>query len=394
MSLFKKITILFIISFSLMTIIGLWIDNINSKRIEDLIKDKYTTVANELLVNLDNKKKLYEIERDYSLTKIKPEKNIAILHKESLTFGYILIGKKSFEDEFIIQIQYLDEELTYKTKDEQNITDKTILNTLIFIDISVLVLIFLYIFKLLSPLKKITLKMKAFSNGNLQTRININAKDEIGILSNSFDSMANNLENLIKTREELLRDIGHELRTPIAKGKFAIEKIKNSKDKEVLKKIFNDLEVLTNDLIELEKLNTDNLKLENFSIETLVLDALQKLHIEDESLINLEIDDNFNIHADLHYLSVAIKNLIDNALKYSTEYPITINAKSNTLSIKNKGEKLDKGLTHYVEPFTQMDAKKDGFGLGLSIVNKVLLKHNLNLEYQRKSSYNSFKISF
>lgn len=394
MSLFKKITILFIISFTLMTIIGLWIDNINSNRIEDLIKDKYTKVANELLVNLDKKKKLKEIEKNYDLTQTEPIDNITILHKETLTFGYILIGKKSFEDEFIIQVQYLDEELTYKTKDEQNITDKTILNTLIFIDISVLVLIFLYILKLLSPLKKITLKMKEFSNGNLQTRINIDSKDEIGILSNSFDSMANNLENLIKTREELLRDIGHELRTPIAKGKFAIEKIENSKDKEVFKKIFKDLEVLTNDLIELEKLNTDNLKLESFSIETLVLNALQKLHIEDESSIKLEIIDNFAIYADLHYLSVAIKNLVDNALKYSTAYPVIIKAQSNTLSIKNKGEKLDKGLTHYLEPFTQMDTKKDGFGLGLSIVNKVLLKHNLKLEYQRESSYNSFKIVF
>jgi two-component system OmpR family sensor kinase len=116
MSLFKKITILFIISFSLMTIIGLWIDNINSKRIEDLIKDKYTKVANELLVNLDNKKKLKEIEKNYDLKQIKPIDSITILHKEALTFGYILIGKKSFEDEFIIQVQYLDEELTYKTQ--------------------------------------------------------------------------------------------------------------------------------------------------------------------------------------------------------------------------------------------------------------------------------------
>ena len=49
--------------------------------------------------------------------------------------------------------------------------------------------------------------------------------------------MASSLENSIKTREELLRDIGHELRTPIAKGKFAIEKIDDFSQKELLKKI-------------------------------------------------------------------------------------------------------------------------------------------------------------
>lgn len=394
MSLFKKITILFIISFSLMSIIGLWIDNINSKRVENLIKDKYKKVGNELLINIDNKKQIQNIEKRYELKKTTLKESIEILYKEELTFGYIIIGKVSFDDEFIIQVNYLDESLIYKTKDEQNITDKTILNILISIDILVLVIIFLYIFKLLAPLKTITRKMEEFSQGNLNTRININTKDEIGILATSFDCMADNLENLIKTREELLRDIGHELRTPIAKGKFAIEKIENIKDKETFRKIFSDLEILTNDLIELEKLNTDNLELRKFTVETLILNALQKLHIEDESLIELKINENFNINADLHYLTIAVKNLIDNALKYSKKYPIVVKAENNSLNIMNTAEKLDRDIAYYLQPFTQKNSKKEGFGLGLSIVNKVIKKHNLQLEYFYLDNRNNFKIKF
>lgn len=394
MSLFKKITILFIISFTLMTIIGIWIDNINSNRLENVIKDKYTKVANELFLNIDNKRQVKTIENSYALKKILSDESIDILHKENLTFGYIIIGKQSFGDEFIIKIKYLDDELIYETQDEEDIRDKNILNILIFIDISVLILIFLYIFKLLAPLKKINLKMKEFSEGNLETRINIHSNDEIGTLADSFDNMADNLENLIKTREVLLRDIGHELRTPIAKGKFAIEKIENTSQKEVFKKIFSDLEILTNDLIELEKLNTENLKIKKFSIETLILNSLQKLYIEDESLIQLEIDDNFNINADLYYLSIAIKNLIDNALKYTKTYPIIIKAHSNTLSIINNGEKLNKDISHYLKPFTQEDSKKEGFGLGLSIVNKILEKHKLTLDYTYLDSNNVFSIKY
>lgn len=48
--------------------------------------------------------------------------------------------------------------------------------------------------------------------------------------------MANNLENQIKTKEELLRDIGHELRTPITKGKFAVEKSKMKLKKSYFKR--------------------------------------------------------------------------------------------------------------------------------------------------------------
>lgn len=394
MSVFKKITILFIISFTLMTIIGLWIDSINSKRLDDLIKDKYIKVADELLVNMDNKKELEFIENKYGLKSVDFKKSMKIIYEKRLTFGHIIIGKQNFDDEFIIQIKYLDENLIYKTKDEQNITDKNILNILIFIDMLVLVIIFLYIFKLLSPLKEITKKMKDFSQGNLNIRIGIDSNDEIGILANSFDSMADNLENLIKTREELLRDIGHELRTPIAKGKFATEKIDNLSQKEVFKRIFNDLEILTNNLIELEKLNTEHLKIEKFSVETLVLNSLQKLHIKDESLVKLIVNDNFSINGDLYYLSIAVKNLIDNAFKYCKEYPIIVKAENNTLSIINVGEGLDRELSHYTKPFTQKNSNKDGFGLGLSIISKIFNKHKLNLEYVYLEGNNIFKVKF
>ena len=84
--------------------------------------------------------------------------------------------------------------------------------------------------------------------------------------------------------------------------------------KELLKKIFLDLETLTNELIELEKLNITKLNITNFDAETLVIESLGKLYL-DESKIEVNMIENFKISADLYYLSIAIKNLIDNALK-------------------------------------------------------------------------------
>ena len=55
MSIFKKISFLFVISLILMTIIGLWVDNINSKRMDNLIKDKYLKVIEEVFRNIENK---------------------------------------------------------------------------------------------------------------------------------------------------------------------------------------------------------------------------------------------------------------------------------------------------------------------------------------------------
>ncbi len=396
MSIFKKISLLFIISFILMAIIGSWIDNINSKRMENLIKEKYIKVIDEILKNIENEKVLNEIFQKNEL-KIKKDFdsiNSEILYQKKYDFGNVTIIKESFEDEFIIEIKYLENKYILKTPDEENLNDKTILNILISVDIFLLVLIFLYIFKLLSPLKIITKEITNFANGDLSSRININSKDEIGILANSFNKMATSLENSIKTREELLRDIGHELRTPIAKGKFAIEKIDDFSQKELLKKIFIDLETLTNELIELEKLNLTKLNLSTFSAETLIIESLGKLYLEDESKIEIHINEDFKISGDLYYLSTALKNLIDNALKYATSYPIIIETNKNEISISNKGTKLSKELEYYLKPFTQELSQRDGFGLGLSIVKKIMDKHGFQVDYSYKNEFNSFIINF
>ena len=203
MSIFRKISILFIISLILMTIIGFWIDSINSKRVDGLVEEKYIKISNELYENIENKTQLDKLIKKYDLEfkkSIKEEKDYKTLYDNNLTFGNILILKKSFDDEFIIKIKYLDEEYILETPDEKNIVDKLILNILIFVDIFVLILIFLYLLKLLSPLKNITKQLTNFANGDLSTRIDITSKDEIGVLANTFNKMASSLESSIKTR--------------------------------------------------------------------------------------------------------------------------------------------------------------------------------------------------
>lgn len=379
-----------------MSIIGFWIDTINSKRIDDLIKDKYLKISNEIFQNIDNKDRVESLINKYDLKRVdaQDKKSRELLYYEKHTFGFISIKKASFEDEFIIEINFLDENYTLKTPDEENINDKLKLNALIFLDIIVLFLIFLYLLKLLSPLKKITKKIENFSSGNFNSRIDIVSNDEMGTLSKAFNTMAASLEGLIKSREELLRDIGHELRTPIAKGKFLIQKIEDSEQKELLEKIFSDLEVLTSELIELEKLNSTELNISTFSAETLITEALSKLYIEKESNITLLIEEDFKIDADLHYLSIALKNLLDNALKYATELPITIRASKQKLYIINRGKKLSKEFEYYLEPFTQELSQRDGFGLGLSIVSKIINKHNFLLSYTHKDEENIFCLDF
>ncbi len=394
MSIFKKITLLFLISFVLMGIIGSWIDKINTKRIDNLVKEKYAKFMEQVVQTQKNPEILKDIFEQHKF-KIKKDfnpLNTQILFQQKYDFGEIVIYKESFDDEFFIKIDSYNEVFFLKTPDEENLRDKTILNILICLDILVLALIFFYIIKILSPIKNITKGITEFANGDLSTRIDIKSNDEIGVLANSFNQMASTLEKFIKTKEELLRDIGHELRTPIAKGKFAIEKIDDFSQKELLKKIFSDLETLTNELIELEKLDLTKLNITTFSAETLILESLSKLYLEDESKVEININENFKMKADLYYLSIAVKNLVDNALKYTQELPILIDIDKNEIKISNKAKELSKDLEYYLKPFTQELSHRNGFGLGLSIVKKIIDKHNFNLTYEYIDGFVVFKI--
>ena len=133
----------------------------------------------------------------------------------------------------------------------------------------------------------------------------------------------------------------------------------------------------------------------------MMIDILNGLKVAHSTIIhrdlkpaNILIDENFKIQGDLYYLSIAIKNLLDNALKYTNHLPIIIEIDKNQISILNKGEKLSKEFEYYLKPFTQELSQRDGFGLGLSIVKKILDKHHFQLLYSYENEFNIFKIQF
>lgn len=69
MSIFKKLTILFVFSLILMTIIGSWTDNINKKRVENLVKEKYTKIIEEIVKNIENQTIIEKIIKENDLKK-------------------------------------------------------------------------------------------------------------------------------------------------------------------------------------------------------------------------------------------------------------------------------------------------------------------------------------
>jgi len=404
MSIVNKVLILFLISLSLMIFVSHKTNTITQNALESLQMEKYIQVSKELYRYLSNNdkeklnKKLSYLKYKIIKKKKKYFKKSNILYNHTTKLSSIKILKYE-DDEFLLYLSYLDDDiLVMDSTLRDKFEEKESLNSLIVADILILLVLLALILKMVLPLKNITKNIKKFGEGKYTSRINYKSNDEIGELSNSFNFMASNIEELIISRQRLLRDIGHELKTPISKSKIAIEMIENSKYKDILRRAVIQMDDMTNELLYLEKLNINNNSLDkkNFNIETLISESLSKLFIDDESLINIHIQKNFTINADLNYLTIALKNIIDNALKYTSTKPIFIEVLNTSILVKSDGIKLKKSLSFYCEAFTKEDNSrtKKGYGLGLSLVKRILDKHNFELIYYYKENFNIFEIKF
>ncbi len=403
MSIFTKVFILFSISILLMLYLSTKTNAITDEKIELIHKEKYIQASKELfnyLVNGDMttlNKRVQELNYEKRTLDTNSE-DFSTIYKQAISFGQIKIFKQ--DDLYFLFMEYLDDKFYfYDRSQKKGIEQKEHLNYLIVVDIAILIIMFLVIINILRPLKSISKGIKKFGSGDYSSRLDTsNSKDEIGEVVDRFNTMADNLESLIIARTQFLNDISHELRTPISKAKLSLEMIEESKYKNILKKSIDNIDELTNELLELERLNSKNLVLniENHSIETILANALSKMIIENEEDIEVEIINLFDCKVDMNYISIAIKNLIDNALKYKESGKVHIVVDKDILEVKNDGKKLSKNIEYYMETFTQEDNSRSikGYGLGLNIVKRVLEYHHFSLEYRYENNQNIFRIAF
>ncbi len=399
MSIFTKITLLFSISLLLMIGIGYKMDTIHTAKYESIILQKYKIDAHKIFAwmatssadTLDNRLKTLD------LAPIVPPTPQKVLLRQPHTFGLFEIFQTQ-SGEYILHVRYIDEELyVYDTTLREGKKEGSFLNALVIADIAVLGVIFILILRMLSPLNAIATSMRRFMLGEYRTRSELDSRDEIGEVARSYNEMAQTIENLIRSREELLRDVGHELRTPIVRGLFALEQIEPSVARDALKHSFKELDDLTRELLEIEKLQATGLiHTEEFSAETLAMEALSKLCLSDESAITVSLQPHVKIEGDLHYLSTAVKNLLDNALKYTDRLPIALEITSERIRVMNHGKPLEKGFDYFLTPFTRQESSRtaQGFGLGLSLVAKIVAKHGFALTYEYENDTHCFSIVF
>jgi len=277
--------------------------------------------------------------------------------------------------------------LSYITDAQENY--RLILFALL-IDIFILAF-YLYVMKRLQPLQKLKKKIIGFSQGELEVDTPQKGRDEIAEVSNEFNKAIAKIKSLQESRNLFLRNIMHELKTPIAKGKLISDLIDDTKNQKRLQTIFARFEYLLSEFTKIEQVTSNAMILnkKRFRVVDIIDNAFDLLLIDSDQL-DMHINNNLEIDADFELFSTALKNLIDNALKYSSKRANII-VETESISIESYGEALKN--THFETAFNRaFEDSSRGLGLGLYITHHIVKKHGFNLEYKHSDGRNRFII--
>ena len=252
---------------------------------------------------------------------------------------------------------------------------------------------------LVSPVQHLREATREFAAGNLGKRVGTaigRRKDEIAGLGNDFDQMAERIELLMNAQKQLLRDISHELRSPLARLSVALGLVRQ-RDNEQIKAPLDRIERETdrlNDLIgqiiSITRLETqaDDLPLEPIDLKEILETVVQDAKYEAVNMQrDVELKNRFSVHmqANGELIHRALENVIRNALRYTPEHSrveitMTKSAGEVCIDVRDYGPGVpEHALPRLFEPFVRVADARDrdsgGYGLGLAIAFSAVRAH-------------------
>ena len=292
--------------------------------------------------------------------------------------------------------------------------DVHIRNLILFSVISLFFIVISFVFLLRKTIVKPIINFrdaaKKIGEGNLNTKIKIKSRDELGELSSAFNKMtsdleksrakikkySNKLEEMIKQKDEYFYNLSHDLRTPltplVAYLPFLEKHEKDPKKKENIRILINRTKTLRNLIDKILRFETINAPSTALNIEDINLREEIEIYVKNQQLIydkkNIKIKnkvkENIVVKADKLYLEEVFDNLLSNAIKYTPKSGmIIINAEKNkdaiTISVKDNGIGINKKQLDLIfREFFKADESRhdlDSSGLGLPISKRIIEKH-------------------
>ena len=247
-----------------------------------------------------------------------------------------------------------------------------------------------------SPIVRLQKASRALAAGALDTRVGRpfnRRRDEVGTLARDFDAMAERIQALITAKETLLRDVSHELRSPLARIRVALALAQRRAGQESqpdLSRIEREaerLDALVGQVMTLTRLRTATApRRDTLRLDRLVGEVVDDARFEHpEACVEYTNNGEVDVLGDADGLKSAVENVVRNALIYGDpaqpiEVRLETNGREGTVRVLDRGPGVPAAeLSRIFEPFYRTDKsrdhRQDGQGIGLAITTRVAELH-------------------
>jgi signal transduction histidine kinase len=252
---------------------------------------------------------------------------------------------------------------------------------------------------LVGPVDQLRRATRQIASGNLDVRVSPKLKgrhDELGLLASDLDTMSERVRNLLELKQQLIRDVSHELRSPLARLQLALSLARRQDSGDAERHLAriaceaDRLEELIARTLKLARLERPMQGLENAPVDMakLLRQIVSDVGIEADQhgcSVTLDAQDSLRVMGDPELLRSALENVIRNAVRYAPSgSDVKIDAGSSAGSIevvvRDRGPGVpEKDLELIFEPFYRVDAARNravgGDGLGLAIAARAVAIH-------------------
>lgn len=283
--------------------------------------------------------------------------------------------------------------------------------------ICILLISYFYAKVLSKPLQKVTESIDEITRGDMDVSLELNTYSELATVSDSFNKMTGYIREQDTARRDFVSNVSHELKTPLASMKVLSDSLLSQEGmpeelyREFLVDITDEIERMTqiiNDLLSMVKLDKNSAKMTvtNTNINDLIEQLLKRLRpIAAERNIELIYESFRPVNADVDTvkISIALNNLIENAIKYNYDdgwVRVTLNAdhKFFYVKIQDSGVGIPEDVQDKIfERFYRVDKARSretgGTGLGLALTRSVILLHRGSVKlYSKEKEGTTFTV--
>ncbi len=242
--------------------------------------------------------------------------------------------------------------------------------------------------RFLRPVPALMEGVTAVANEDFDHQVSVRSDDELGELTKAFNAMSQRVAAIIASKRRLLFDVSHELRSPLTRMNVALAMLPDGKAKISIERNIRELNTMITELLENERLAVlgGALVVENIDVVALMNKVIDSFGSDTRRIELDSLTGSLEITADGQRLTVAVRNIISNALKYSVESDSPVKV---TVFPDDSGARIvvsDNGIgippeaqEKVFEPFYRTDDSRSratgGYGLGLSLTRSIVEAH-------------------